>query len=409
LARLAKRTSANPHSNGGFRRALETVDRLFVSVRPGDEAADATAGPLVDEAVRRGVRHIVTLTAMGAERVPDNALRRIERQVEASGATWTHLRPNFFMQIFAVPPLVLQLRAIHSLRVPAADARLSFVDVRDVGAVAVVALLDGRHSGKAYTLTGGEAIDHGAVTHAISRATSQAFNYVPIGEEQARHLMAAGGLPPARVERLIGFYRLVRAGACAELSPNVAGVLGRPPIGFDGSHETTRPVGARPRLGRKSGREPSTTAKGLIGGRICWAHLACTRINIGPTIPRNQVEEVMRSLPRSPRVGDCEERVRCGAGLRGRKDSLYSSLVPRGAGASPVGKVLADSWKELHEWMMIQLALHVGSGASIRLSWGRPFRRVPRDRARAVCRRLLISSYESWKGAPGISNISCRM
>jgi uncharacterized protein YbjT (DUF2867 family) len=216
-----------------FRRALETVDCMFMSVRPGDEAADATAGPLVDEAVRRGVRHIVTLTAMGAERVPDNALRRIERQVEASGATWTHLRPNFFMQIFAVPPLVQQLRAVHSLRVPAADARLSFVDVRDVGAVAVVALLDGRHSGKAYTLTGGEAIDHGAVTRAISRATSQAFNYVPIGEEEARHLMAAGGLPPRRVERLLGFYGLVRAGACAELSPDVASVLGRPPIGFD--------------------------------------------------------------------------------------------------------------------------------------------------------------------------------
>lgn len=216
-----------------FPQAVEKVDRLFLSVRPGDEAADATAGPLIDEAIRRGVRHVVALTAMGVERLPDNALRRIERQVEASGATWTHLRPNFFMQIFAGPPLVGQLRGSGALRLPAAGARLSFVDVRDVAAVAVSALLDVRHAGSAYTLTGGEAIDHAAVAGAISRATGRDFVYVAVGEEEARGMMADGGLPPARVERLVGFYRLVRAGACAPVSPDVEAVLGRPPIGFD--------------------------------------------------------------------------------------------------------------------------------------------------------------------------------
>ena len=45
--------------------------------------------------------------------------------------------------------------------------------------------------------------------------------------------MTDSGLPLARVERLVGFYRLVRAGACAMVSPDVGSVLGRQPIGFD--------------------------------------------------------------------------------------------------------------------------------------------------------------------------------
>ncbi len=216
-----------------FPRALAGAERLFLSVRPGDDEADTTAIPLIDQAVRLGIRHVVTLTAMGVERLGDNALRRIERRAEASGLTWVHLRPNFFMQIFAGPPLLDQLQVSGVLRVPAADATLSFVDVRDVAAVAVTALLDDRHSGNAYTLSGGQAIDHGSVVAAISHATGRRLEYVTIDEQDARRVMAAGGLSPARAERLIGFYRLVRAGACSPVSPDVESVLGRPPIRFE--------------------------------------------------------------------------------------------------------------------------------------------------------------------------------
>lgn len=215
-----------------FAAAVAGVERLFLSVRPGDEAADATALPLVDEALRAGVRRVVTLTAMGVDRMPGNALRRIERHVEASGAAWTHLRPNFFMQIFSTPPLVDQVRAVGSLRLPAGQARLSFVDVRDIGAVAVGALLDEGHAGRAYTLTGSEALDHAGVAAAISRVTARPVTYVAVEDDEARGLMAANGLPLARIDRLLAFYRLVRAGACSPVSTDVARVLGRAPIAF---------------------------------------------------------------------------------------------------------------------------------------------------------------------------------
>ena len=46
-------------------------------------------------------------------------------------------------------------------------------------------------------------------------------------EDEARVAMRAAGLSTQRTERLIGFYRLVRAGLCAPVTPDVEVVLGR--------------------------------------------------------------------------------------------------------------------------------------------------------------------------------------
>jgi uncharacterized protein YbjT (DUF2867 family) len=216
-----------------FAPALDTVTRVFLMARPGDEQADRVALPLIDEMKLRGVRHVVNLTAMGAEvagHVP--ALRAIELALEGSGIGFTHLRPNFFMQIFSTGPMLAAIRAAGVIRVPAADSTLSFVDARDIAEVALAALVDPAHSGKAYTLTGDSAIDHSQVAAALSAATGKVVRYLPISEEQARASLLAAGLGADRVDRLARFYQLVRSGACSPISPDVRTVLGRPARSF---------------------------------------------------------------------------------------------------------------------------------------------------------------------------------
>ena len=45
---------------------------------------------------------------------------------------------------------------------PAGDAKVSFVDVRDIAAVAVKSLInDNQQKGRAYNITGGEALTYG--------------------------------------------------------------------------------------------------------------------------------------------------------------------------------------------------------------------------------------------------------
>lgn len=213
-----------------FGPALAGVDRVFLIARPGDEHAEESAIPLVDEMVRQGVRHVVDLSAYGAETRDDLALRKIEKYLERSGMAFTHLRPTWFMQIFAAGSLLAGIRSRDAIALPAADARISYVDVRDIAAVAAVALSAQGHAGKAYTLTGPQSLDHHAIARELSQAAGKTVRYLPISEEDARKVLLVAGFSLERAERLLGFYRLVRSGACDSISPDVETVLGRPAI-----------------------------------------------------------------------------------------------------------------------------------------------------------------------------------
>jgi uncharacterized protein YbjT (DUF2867 family) len=215
-----------------FGPALAGVDRVFLLARPGDEQADRTLLPLIDLMKRSGVTQVVNLSAFGVDRLEDTALRRIERHLEASGLTFTHLRPNWFMQIFSAGWLAMGLRMTGHIRLPAAEARISFVDVRDIAEVAAEALLDPRHAGRAYALTGAEALDHAEVARLVEAAAKKPVRYDAVSEEVARAALESSGLPQDRVERLLGLYRLVRQGFSSPILPDIEAVLGRPPRGF---------------------------------------------------------------------------------------------------------------------------------------------------------------------------------
>lgn len=214
---------------GTFAPALDGVDRVFLVARPGDEHADQVALPLIDAMKAGTVRHVVNLTAMGTELREDFALRKVECYLEASGLAFTHLRPNWFMQMLAGGSVAADIRATGTFHLPAADARISYIDARDIAEVAAEALAAPGHEGRAYTLTGPVALDHHEVARVIGAAAGREIRYVPVDEDAARGALAHACFPPAWVERLVGFYRLIRSGACAPVSPSVQDILGRPP------------------------------------------------------------------------------------------------------------------------------------------------------------------------------------
>ena len=212
-----------------FARALDGVDSVFLVARPGDDNSDRYAFPLIDAMERGGVRRVVDLSAMGAELRPDFALRKIELRLESSRMTYTHLRPNWFMQVFTSGALRASIRALHAIRIPAADAKISWIDARDVAAVAAVALTrDGLHENNALTLTGGEALGYAEIASLIGEATGVAVRYEAVTEDEGKVVLKAGGFPEQWVERLTMFYRLVRQGYAAPVSTAVHDMLGRP-------------------------------------------------------------------------------------------------------------------------------------------------------------------------------------
>jgi uncharacterized protein YbjT (DUF2867 family) len=217
---------------GTFAPALADVSRVFLIARPGDDRPQDAAVPFIDAIVHSGVEHVVNLTAMGTEMRPDFGLYAVEKALEASGLAFTHLRPNFFMQVFTSGLALAQIKGLSQIRVPAGDAALSFIDVNDIADVAVEALFDSKYHRKAYPLTGGESLSHAEIAACISCAMSKPIEYVALDEEQARQEITGAGLPSALADRLISFYRIVRTGAGAIVSSAVKDVLGRPPRTF---------------------------------------------------------------------------------------------------------------------------------------------------------------------------------
>jgi len=216
-----------------FEPALEGIETVLLMARPGDERPQDSALPLLEAMGRARVARVVNLTAMGCELRPDFGLRKVELALEASGLGYTHLRPNFFMQIFCAGPHFAQISRLRQIRLPAADARISFIDARDVAAIAAQCIMNPEHVGHAYTLTGSEALSHADVTQIITSVSNAKVDYVPLDENEARDAFTRAGLAPVNVERLLGFYRLVRTGAASAVSMDAHRLLGRAPRRFE--------------------------------------------------------------------------------------------------------------------------------------------------------------------------------
>jgi uncharacterized protein YbjT (DUF2867 family) len=216
-----------------FGPALEGVEKIFLTVRPGDNHSDEAAAPLIELAKKGMVKHIVALTAMGVEQDETFMLRILEKNIESSGIAYTHLRPNWFMQNLDSGPMYADIKRTGALHLPAADAEISFIDVRDIAAVGFAALTETKHEGMAYTLTGKEALNFFQVVEKISRAIKKEIPYVPLSEENAREALKMGGIPTGLIERWTDFYRKVRQGLCSPVSEDAEAILGRAPILFD--------------------------------------------------------------------------------------------------------------------------------------------------------------------------------
>jgi uncharacterized protein YbjT (DUF2867 family) len=216
-----------------FAHSLRGAGKVFLIARPGDNRSDEVAIPFIDTARGQGVKLIVSLTAMGVEQDDSFMLRLLEKYVEKSGIPYVHLRPNWFMQNFGSGPMLADMLGTGALHLPASDAKISFIDTRDIAAVAAAALTEPRHAGKAYTLTGGEALDHYEAVGILSRAAGRTIGYVPLSEEVACAALSKAGIAKDLIDRWTFFYRKVRQGLCAPITGDVETILGRSAITFE--------------------------------------------------------------------------------------------------------------------------------------------------------------------------------
>lgn len=215
----------------GHAAALEGVEGLVLIAPPLDAEAPARLNPVISLAKARGVRQVVLVSAFGVDAVEQAPLRIIERHLQAAALPCTILRPNFFMENFSAGFLAPMVRQ-GAIYLAAGEGRTSFISVADIAEVAVKALVQGL-VGRAYNLTGPEALDHAAVAALLSRVTGRPVSYQAIPEEAMFEGLRGAGMAESAVQYVGQLYRAVRAGLMATVTPDVQAVLGRPPVSFE--------------------------------------------------------------------------------------------------------------------------------------------------------------------------------
>jgi uncharacterized protein YbjT (DUF2867 family) len=135
--------------------ALDGVDRVFLMRPPPMSNVKRDMRPFVNAMAQRPIRLVAFLSLMGVNRAMPHW--QIEHDLRCAGIPASMLRPSFFTQ--NVSGAYRADIAVHDrIRLPAGSGRTSFVDTRDVAAVAAAALADpDRHAGSAYTVTGDRA------------------------------------------------------------------------------------------------------------------------------------------------------------------------------------------------------------------------------------------------------------
>ena len=212
--------------------AVKGVDLVFLLTPfSADQVEHGRA--VVEAAKAAGVKHIVKLSAMGADNEPGIQLgrwhRETEKLVEASGISYTILRPGNFMDNFInfYPP-----GPDGNIYVPFGTAAVSYIDARDVAAVAAAVLTEEGHYGKAYDLTGPEAITTAEVAKAIGEASGRTVKYVDVPEEATSKAMLDMHMPRWMVDAMMELYGITKAGYASGVSPLVKQITGRAPRTF---------------------------------------------------------------------------------------------------------------------------------------------------------------------------------
>jgi uncharacterized protein YbjT (DUF2867 family) len=219
-----------------LRRALEGVDTVFVVCSPIPQLVELESN-VIEVCAEKGVRHVVLNSALGAgdySKSFPSWHRKVEDKLKASKLAHTILRPNSFLQnivAFYAP----SIRAQGAFYAAMGNAKLSFVDVRDVGgAAAKILAAPETHAGKTYELNGPEAFSYNEVTQHISQATGQEAKFVDIPEEAQRKAMLDMGMPEWQVTALLDLQQYYsKLGKGGEVTDTLPKLLGRAPITLD--------------------------------------------------------------------------------------------------------------------------------------------------------------------------------
>lgn len=209
--------------------ALAGINKVYITFQP-DLAVPGSyeiIQAFVEAAKQSSVQQLVLLSGIG-----EVEAQRCEQLVAQSGLDYTLVRASWFSQNFSESFLMDPILAGH-VALPFPDAQIPYVDTDDIADVVVASLLDPKHIGQDYNLTGPRLWTFPALVQEIARATGREIAFTPISMEAYVKLMEEFQVPADYIW-LVNylFTEVLTSDAIQVISPDIERVLGRPARDF---------------------------------------------------------------------------------------------------------------------------------------------------------------------------------
>jgi NAD(P)H dehydrogenase (quinone) len=213
--------------------ALQGIHTLFVLTGYTVDMLKQSKA-LLDNAKKAGVEHVVHLGACGRD---DTTVAHwgwhqfVERYIEWCGLSFTHLRPETFMQnlLSYGGEKTIKHGVVNAF---VKDARLSWVDVDDVAEVAALSLAHPEvHGGQTYRM-GYDAMSFGELAELMSAIVGQPFRYEPLPPEVFLEAMRNAGAEMAYMNCVYDHWKRYAAGTIPgadDTFGNFPAITGRQP------------------------------------------------------------------------------------------------------------------------------------------------------------------------------------
>ncbi|MFH8555630.1 SDR family oxidoreductase [Streptomyces celluloflavus] len=212
--------------------ALTGAKALFLLLSGDLHAPGAGPADIIGAAAANGVRRVVLLSTQGVATRPFGAtriaMRALENVLRESGLEWAILRPGGF----ASNALwwAESVRAQRVVAAPFGDVGVPIIDPADIAEVAAACLLDDRHTGGVYELTGPEVITPRGQVAAIAAALGSPVRFHDLTRDEAKTAMSRS-MPAELAEDTLTILGSPNP-AELRISPDVERVLGRAPRPF---------------------------------------------------------------------------------------------------------------------------------------------------------------------------------
>lgn len=206
-----------------WQTALQDIDTVYISYQPDLAIPSATTAIQLFSglATQMGVEKMVLLSGRG-----EKEAQVCEEIVKTNAKKWTIVRASWFNQNFSESFFLDPILAGY-VALPRAEALEPFTDADDIADVIVASLLDEKHNGQTYELTGPRLLTFKEVIAEIAKATDREITFQDLTLEEYIQMLREYQVPEDHIWLVNYLFEQVLDGRNSSITNDIEKVLGR--------------------------------------------------------------------------------------------------------------------------------------------------------------------------------------